>query len=263
MTIKKSLQEEVAIIAQSFLRKLEESIFFFEGFLESLEYDEFEILQYNEVMSRIHKIAGAAEVFGFERLGDIAIDIENEIKEKPPQEEILNLKDDLKFFLREARAVVQKNLKIEQSDSNTQHAMEYKCNILVVEDNDLMRDLIVRFLRDEGCLTYEARDGEEALKMVNLLEKNLDLIVLDVNMPRKNGFEVLKTIKEDQNHKKIPVIMLTRRVTDADVNKGMSYGVLDYIAKPFKIEDLINRIIGVLNNEANKDSTSDEDLKIA
>lgn len=107
-----------------------------------------------------------------------------------------------------------------------------------------MRNLIVKALGDKGCLMYEAKDGEEALKQAKLLDNDLDLIILDLNMPRKDGFEVLKSLKEELCE--VPVVIITRRVSKEDVSKGKEYGVIDYISKPFKIEDLVQRIIGIL-----------------
>jgi CheY-like chemotaxis protein/HPt (histidine-containing phosphotransfer) domain-containing protein len=252
---KESLKKEIEVIAQNFLIKLEQSIFFFEEFIQSLEEGDFNRMQHNEVLNRIHKVAGSAEVFGFERLGDIASRIEDDLKGELTSESAYNIREDLKMFLQEARIIIDQGLKVRGdgsskivSDDVREVEGEERHNILIAEDNDLMRDLISKALRDEGCFTYEAKDGEEALKMSALLEKTLDLIILDVNMPKKDGFEVIKLLKSDEITRKIPVIMLTRRVSQEDIAQGIKDGAIDYIAKPFKIEDLVKRIIEALED---------------
>lgn len=243
MTLKKSFKEEIEPIVQNFIKRLESSMKFFEEFLNSFEDDNYDSAKSDAVLARIHQISGSAEVFGYRKLGNIAIEIEGNLRKGISHENIHSLKYSLEDFLVEARNILSKDVEVKET-SLTADAKGYKSNILIAEDNDFMRNLIVKALGDKGCLMYEAKDGEEALKQAKLLDNDLDLIILDLNMPRKDGFEVLKSLKEELCE--VPVVIITRRVSKEDVSKGKEYGVIDYISKPFKIEDLVQRIIGIL-----------------
>ena len=104
-----------------------------------------------------------------------------------------------------------------------------RLKVLVVDDEERMRKLISDFLKIKGYETVEAGDGEEAID-VFFADKEIALIILDVMMPKMDGWEVLKTVRE---HSKVPVIMLTARTEEADELKGFEYGADEYISKPF------------------------------
>ena len=101
--------------------------------------------------------------------------------------------------------------------------------VLVVDDEDRMRKLVKDFLEKEGYIVLEAGDGETA---VNIFYENKDLalILLDVMMPRMNGWEVLREIRSQS---KVPVIMLTALGEETDELKGFALGVDEYVTKPF------------------------------
>ena len=120
--------------------------------------------------------------------------------------------------------------------------------ILVVDDETRMRKLVRDFLVREGYEVYEAGDGEEALSVFRRM-KDLSLIILDVMMPKMNGYEVLKTVRETS---RIPVIMLTAKGTEYDVVMGLDSGADDYIPKPFRMMELISRIKARLRRAEDK-----------
>ena len=117
-----------------------------------------------------------------------------------------------------------------------------KLKVLVVDDEERMRELISDFLKIKGYETVEAGDGEEAID-VFFADKEIALIILDVMMPKMDGWEVLKTVRE---HSKVPVIMLTARTEETDELKGFEYGADEYISKPFSPKILVARVEAIL-----------------
>lgn len=114
--------------------------------------------------------------------------------------------------------------------------------ILVVDDESRMRKLVRDFLTARGFRVIEAGDGEEALDIF-FQEKDISLILLDVMMPKLDGWEVLKTIRQ---YSKVPVIMLTARGEERDELQGFDLGVDEYISKPFSPKILTARVEAIL-----------------
>lgn len=117
-----------------------------------------------------------------------------------------------------------------------------RLKILVVDDENNMRRLIKDFLRKSDFDVLEATDGEEALEIFHR-EKNLSMIILDVMMPRMDGYETLKEIRK---YSKIPIIMLTAKGEEKDELLGFRLGVDEYISKPFSPRILVARVEAIL-----------------
>lgn len=128
--------------------------------------------------------------------------------------------------------------------------MASKQKILVVDDEARMRKLVGDFLKNAGFDFVEAKDGEEALKMF-FADKEIELVLLDVMMPKLDGWETLKAIKKESS---VPVIMLTAKGEEKDEIMGFKNGADDYIQKPFSPKILIARINAILRrtNEENQ-----------
>ncbi|ADD03518.1 response regulator [Thermoanaerobacter sp. CM-CNRG TB177] len=109
--------------------------------------------------------------------------------------------------------------------------------ILIVDDEKPIVEIIKYNLEKEGYITYEAYDGEEALKIAK--EQNPDLIILDVMLPKLDGFSVLRTLRQSMT---IPILMLTAKEEEVDKVLGLELGADDYITKPFSIRELIARV---------------------
>ena len=129
-----------------------------------------------------------------------------------------------------------------------------KTKILVVDDEERMRKLVKDFLASKGYFVLEASNGEEALNIF-MKDKDLALIILDVMMPKMDGWEVCKTIRE---YSKIPIIMLTAKSEEKDELKGFELGVDEYITKPFSPKILVARVEAILRRLGN---TEDEVLE--
>lgn len=114
--------------------------------------------------------------------------------------------------------------------------------ILVVDDEARMRKLVKDFLAIKGYQVIEAGDGEEAVEIF-FQQKDIALILLDVMMPKMDGWEVLKTIRL---HSKVPIIMLTARGEERDELQGFDLGVDEYISKPFSPKILVARVEAIL-----------------
>ena len=117
-----------------------------------------------------------------------------------------------------------------------------KLKILVVDDESRMRKLVRDFLVRQDFEVLEAGDGEEALDLF-YKDKSIALIILDVMMPKMNGWEVCREVRETS---KVPIIMLTAKSEESDELMGFDLGVDEYIAKPFSPKILVARVEAIL-----------------
>ena len=124
--------------------------------------------------------------------------------------------------------------------------------ILVVDDESRMRKLVKDFLQREGYSVLEAGDGMEAMDLF-YEDKDIALIILDVMMPKINGWDVCREIRENS---KVPIIMLTAKGAENDELLGFELGVDEYISKPFSPKILVARVEAILRR-ANKYSAND------
>ncbi|MEZ5938113.1 MAG: response regulator [Hyphomonadaceae bacterium] len=120
-----------------------------------------------------------------------------------------------------------------------------RAHILVVDDDDRLRDLLKRFLTTDGYDVTTARDAVGARKLLQTMA--FDLLVLDVMMPGEDGLSLLKGIREEIP---TPVILLTARAEATDRIQGLRTGADDYLAKPFEPEELLLRIASILKRAA-------------
>ena len=116
-------------------------------------------------------------------------------------------------------------------------------SILVVDDEERMRKLIKDFLTAKGYSILEAEDGEKALQVFEQNSEKIDLILLDVMMPKLDGWSVLRQIRQTSQ---IPIIMLTARGEEQDELFGFELGVDEYISKPFSPKILVARVEAIL-----------------
>lgn len=115
-------------------------------------------------------------------------------------------------------------------------------NILVVEDDRNIRRLMEAVLKREGYTVFTAEDGEQALDLMDI--KHVDLIILDVMMPNKDGYEFTKILRDTDCM--TPIIMATAKELIEDKKKGFSLGVDDYMTKPIDTEEMLLRIKAIL-----------------
>ena len=116
--------------------------------------------------------------------------------------------------------------------------------ILAADDDPDIRELVAFRLERSGYTVLQAADGEEALALA--LEHTPDLAVLDVMMPKMDGFEVVRRLRAEEATKRMPIIMLTARAQDSDVEEGFESGADDYLRKPFSPQELRARVQAIL-----------------
>ncbi len=119
-------------------------------------------------------------------------------------------------------------------------------NVLVADDEFRIRKLLVEFLHREGYKVIEAEDGEQAIDAIFETKQRIDLVILDVMMPKYDGWFVLERIREFST---VPVIMLTARSDEYDQLKGFKLGADDYVTKPFSPSVLMARIAKIIKKE--------------
>ena len=117
-----------------------------------------------------------------------------------------------------------------------------KTVILIAEDSHILRKAIAKNCEAEGYIVIEAADGKEALEKAR--RPSVDILILDIMMPKMNGYDVCKTLRKENNE--LPVIMLTARGTVDDKIDGFDSGADDYVVKPFSIDVLFKRIEAIL-----------------
>ena len=117
-----------------------------------------------------------------------------------------------------------------------------KLKIMVVDDESRMRKLVKDFLKKKDFEVIEAADGEEALDIF-FKDKSISLIICDVMMPKINGFDVVKEIRQ---YSQVPIIMLTAKGEESDELNGFDLGVDEYISKPFSPKILVARVEAIL-----------------
>jgi len=115
-----------------------------------------------------------------------------------------------------------------------------QAEILIVDDNPENLKVLNRMLKDEGFNVRAAQNGKQAL--ASILETEPDLVLLDVNMPEMNGIEVCRKLKSDSRYKNLPVIFLSALDDSFNKSQGLSAGAVDYMTKPFDVDEVKHRV---------------------
>ncbi|MFA5113639.1 MAG: response regulator [Candidatus Margulisiibacteriota bacterium] len=119
--------------------------------------------------------------------------------------------------------------------------------ILVVDDEPDVASLLTLMLKSQGYAVITAGDGQEALEKAR--GEAPDLILLDVMLPRMDGYKVARMLKFDENYSHIPIIMLTAKIQDRDKQTGLEMGANDYLTKPFDTTVLLDKIKDILEKK--------------
>jgi two-component system, chemotaxis family, chemotaxis protein CheY len=117
--------------------------------------------------------------------------------------------------------------------------------VLAVDDSNSIRQMLQFALKSRGYGVIPAGDGVEALEALE--RGHLDLMVLDINMPRLDGLSLLKLLRERPEWQALPVLVLTTEGQDADRDRALALGATDYMRKPFKPTELLDRVAAMLN----------------
>jgi len=120
-------------------------------------------------------------------------------------------------------------------------------SVLIVDDESYIVKSLSFVMKNAGFETCSAGDGEEALQKLD--EMVPDLVILDVMMPKLDGFEVCKAIRGNPAWSSIKIIMLTAKGRDSEREKGLALGADDYLTKPFSTRDILKRVQEMMNEE--------------
>ena len=120
--------------------------------------------------------------------------------------------------------------------------------MLVVEDDPDLGDAIVTFLKEEGLDAKLARDGDQAMRLLDQL--NPSVMILDLMMPRRDGFSVLRELRADGRIGNLPVIVVTAIFGLSERLYATELGAADYVTKPFELDELLERVRNVLASRA-------------
>ena len=127
-----------------------------------------------------------------------------------------------------------------------------KALVLVVEDDPDLGDTIVSFLKEEGLDAKLARDGDQAMRLVDQL--NPSAMILDLMMPRRDGFSVLRELRADGRIANLPVIVVTAIFGLSERLYATELGAADYVTKPFELDELLERVRNVLASRTEEPS---------
>ena len=130
-----------------------------------------------------------------------------------------------------------------------------KNKILIVEDEQDIRNLLIFNLQKEGFKVESADNGDSALSLIR--KNNFDLILLDLMLPGIGGFDLTRILKNDKKTSKTPILILTAKGEESDIIKGLELGADDYMTKPFSIKVLIARINKILIKSSNHSDEED------
>lgn len=124
--------------------------------------------------------------------------------------------------------------------------------VLIVEDEENIGIALRYLMKGQGYDVRVARDGEEALGMV--ADQPPDLMLLDVMMPKRDGYDVCQTVRANPDWRAIKIIMLSAKGRDIEVEKGLALGADDYMAKPFSTRDLAAKVMAMLGDDSAESS---------
>jgi DNA-binding response OmpR family regulator len=127
--------------------------------------------------------------------------------------------------------------------------------VLVVEDDPDLGETIVTFLKDEGLDAKLARDGDQAMRLVDQLRPSA--MILDLMMPRRDGFSVLRELRADGRINGLPVIVVTAIFGLSERLYATELGAADYVTKPFELDELLERVRNVLASRTDEPATTE------
>jgi two-component system chemotaxis response regulator CheY len=119
--------------------------------------------------------------------------------------------------------------------------------ILVVDDSPTVVKFLSFSLKGKGYDVLTARDGMDALEKMSNIEKNVDLIITDLNMPNLDGYGLIEAIRESREHQETPIIILSSEEGEEDRQRGITAGASSYLVKPFKSSLLLTEVSKYLN----------------
>ncbi len=257
------------VIRHKFVIKIKDNLGLFNAFLSNIQTNNASTEDYVGVRFIIHQIAGTALTFGFPGISENASLVEkylDEIVDKKPSKNSKNelnssfseLLENLKKLVSE-RNIHQPPIELVEKVTNGED-VHFNFTIVIADDDELVCDLIKKNLENDSINCISVYEGKKALSVIkNTLP---DLVILDVNLPGMGGFEILKELQLEAKFKSIPVVMLTKRSDDNSIIEGINDGAIDYITKPFEVENLSSMIRELLEQCSTKILLVDDDSTV-
>ena len=136
-----------------------------------------------------------------------------------------------------------------ESQSKIKNQKSKILSVLIVDDSPTVRQLTSNLIKSAGWQPIAAKDGLEALEILQAFQELPDIILTDVEMPRMNGYELLSALKNEENLRDIPVVMITSRAAEKHRQKAFELGVLEYLTKPFADSTLLDKIRSLTSSD--------------
>ncbi|NNF00155.1 MAG: response regulator [Pyrinomonadaceae bacterium] len=114
-------------------------------------------------------------------------------------------------------------------------------SVFLVEDDKIISNIVRHLMKKQGYEIHQAKDGKKAIEMIDELPPP-NLAILDIMLPYVDGFELIKRIRESENWKDVPILMLTSKSQEEDIARAFTAGANDYVAKPFQSKELLARV---------------------
>lgn len=114
-------------------------------------------------------------------------------------------------------------------------------HILIVDDSKTVRNLVAFIMKKEGFKVTSAEDGLDGLEKLYSMDK-VDLIISDVNMPRMDGFTFIKTVREQETYRDVPIVILSTEGQEKDIQQGLGLGANLYMVKPAQPEKMVKNV---------------------
>lgn len=262
-------QTSLEIIRQKFLTKLAGQLPAFSQLAEAIAQSTPTREQLGSVRLAVHQIAGSAKTFGFAHTSDVAANVEallDRLLEDTATTQlnhplvITKLQQAFDALSTHVADLIQTERRddleqVPRAPSPSESLHHYK--VLIADDDALVVELLRDHLQLQGCEVIEVNHGQDVLNQAH--QHRPHLIIQDVNMPDRCGFDVLRALKADTSTRDIPVIMLTKRSEDTSVIEGIANGAADYMLKPFEVDQLIERIMKALRKTDTKILIADDD----
>jgi two-component system, chemotaxis family, chemotaxis protein CheY len=116
--------------------------------------------------------------------------------------------------------------------------------ILIVDDVTPIRDIVISILQKRGHRIFEAKNGDEALRIAR--EKKVHMVLTDVNMPGMDGISMIERMRGLENYKSVPIIVLAKDAKDSNIERAKAAGAIDWVSKPFTEDSLVNKVNQIL-----------------
>jgi two-component system, chemotaxis family, chemotaxis protein CheY len=116
--------------------------------------------------------------------------------------------------------------------------------ILIVDDVTPIRDIVISILQKRGHRIFEAKNGDDALKIAR--EKKVHMVLTDVNMPGMDGISLIERMRSIESYKSVPIVVLAKEAKDENVQRAKAAGATDWVAKPFTEDSLVNKVNQIL-----------------